>query len=336
MSIVVPVYNAEKYLKECLKSILNQEYVNIEVILVNDGSTDQSEEICRKAAECDARVKLISIVNGGSSAARNVGLDVCEGDYIAFVDADDTIDLSFIGKLVNLLQQERADIALCDFDGLGNPEGNWENSVLVGQDIFEAYVTGGMFSRIMNKVYTREIVGSIRFPIGRNYMEDAVWTSQVLSHAKIIARSSEKLYHYRIVDNSLSRLGKKSEKVLCGRFRNELEYYQTLFLNVKSVEIRNIVIRKYLQKLYEFFESGCNLEIWEVYKVCRDITLSYMPEILEQADNLAQRLIADIVSCDDYARVSSRHCRRILIAPTIPIRRKIKMIYYNAYRKRKN
>ena len=336
VSIVVPVYNAEKYLKECLDSILNQEYRNIEVVIVNDGSTDHSEEICRRVAEHDDRIRLISTVNGGSSAARNIGLDECRGDFIAFVDADDTIDSSFLKKLVNLLEKEKADIALCDFDGLGNPHGNWEDSVLVGQDIYEAYVTGGIFSRIMNKVYPREIIGNIRFPLGRNYMEDAVWTSQVLSNVKKIVRSSEKLYHYRIVNNSLSHLGKKNEEVLCGRFRNELDYFHSVFLNIKKAEIRKIVYDKYIQKLFEFFESGCNLEIWDVYTVCRQITKSLMPEISKYGENIAQKLITDIIVGDNYAQVSLRHCRRILISPTIPLKRKIKLIYNNTYKKRKN
>ena len=115
ISVVVPVYNVEQYLKKCLDSIIKQKYNNLEIIIVNDGSTDNSQKICQEYVKKDKRIKLITQKNQGLSAARNTGIDNAHGKYISFVDSDDYLDLEFINELYNTIIENKSDISACDF-----------------------------------------------------------------------------------------------------------------------------------------------------------------------------------------------------------------------------
>ena len=114
ISVIVPVYNAEKYLNKCIKSIINQRYRNLEIILVNDGSKDSSLELCKKYAENDKRIKVIHKENGGVSTARNVGIEEASGDFIAFVDSDDYIDKDMYFNMMQKATEYKCDVVMCD------------------------------------------------------------------------------------------------------------------------------------------------------------------------------------------------------------------------------
>ena len=114
ISVIVPVYNVEKYLDKCIQSIVDQTYTNLEIILVDDGSPDNSGAICDEWAEKDNRIKVIHKANGGLSDARNAGLDIATGEYIAFVDSDDYIELDFYDKLYNVIKATNCDISICN------------------------------------------------------------------------------------------------------------------------------------------------------------------------------------------------------------------------------
>ena len=125
ISIVIPVYNAEKYLEQCLNSIQNQTYKNFEVILVNDGSMDHSESICMDFVKVDTRFKYFTKVNGGASSARNFGLDYVLGDFITFIDADDWVDENHLEVLLNNIKENNSDMAVSSikkFDNVRNFE----------------------------------------------------------------------------------------------------------------------------------------------------------------------------------------------------------------------
>ncbi len=113
ISIIIPVYNVEKYLEECIESCINQTYRNIEIILINDGSTDNSLEICQKYANIDNRIIVKSISNSGVAHARNVGIGVSKGDYITFIDSDDFVDKRYCELMYKVLEERKADIACC-------------------------------------------------------------------------------------------------------------------------------------------------------------------------------------------------------------------------------
>ena len=115
VSIIVPVYNAKKYLSNTLESILKQSYKNLEIILVNDGSTDNSKEICEHYAKIDSRIILLNKINGGVSSARNYGLEVAKGDYVSFIDSDDYLTVDMIETLVKDVQNTDVEIAVCGY-----------------------------------------------------------------------------------------------------------------------------------------------------------------------------------------------------------------------------
>ena len=118
ISVIVPVYNVEKYLRKCIESILNQTFREFELILVDDGSTDSSGKICDEYALKDSRIKVIHKENGGASSARNAGLDVAKGEYIGFVDSDDWIEMDMYGELYRLIKENNTDISVCGINNI--------------------------------------------------------------------------------------------------------------------------------------------------------------------------------------------------------------------------
>ena len=120
VSIIVPVYNVSNYLPSCLDTLINQTYRNIEIILIDDNSTDNSLEICNKYKEKDPRIIVIHKENGGAASARNYGLNIYTGEYVSFVDSDDYIELNYIEKLVSMLEKYNADISVCSFFDVKN------------------------------------------------------------------------------------------------------------------------------------------------------------------------------------------------------------------------
>ena len=117
ISIIVPIYNVEKYLRQCLDSIMNQTYRNFECLLINDGSSDNSEDICREYVSKDSRFRYFEKENGGVSSARNLGIEHSKGEYITFIDSDDWVDSDYLEVLYNSLVDERADIAISTYSG---------------------------------------------------------------------------------------------------------------------------------------------------------------------------------------------------------------------------
>ena len=115
ISVIVPVYNAEQYFRECIDSILRQTYTDFELIIVDDGSTDRSGDIADKYAVADKRVRVLHKQNGGQSSARNAGLDICTGKFIAFVDADDYIHSEMLARLMNMVLENDCQVAICQY-----------------------------------------------------------------------------------------------------------------------------------------------------------------------------------------------------------------------------
>ncbi len=174
ISVIVPVYNTKEYLKECIESILAQKYSALEVILIDDGSTDGSGEICDLYAEKDERVKVLRQENAGQGAARNRALDESKGEYIAFVDSDDRIEPDMFSNMVAAMQEEGCDIAICGIRSVSTYTGRQadgktvsKQTVLEGEAIMEAYVTGKIFTGMCDKLYKAQLFDKIRFPATR-------------------------------------------------------------------------------------------------------------------------------------------------------------------------
>ena len=216
ISVIVPVYNVERYIDKCIKSIINQTYKDIEIILVNDGSLDNSGKICDYYAIKDKRIKVIHKKNGGLSDARNTGLDVAKGQYIVFLDSDDWVDKYFLEKLYNLSDKYDADIVCCNFKNVysENEDLHHSNDIKLYSNM-EAlnylYTNDGIKMVIAwNKMYKAELFKVNRYPIGKIH-EDEFLTPKLIYESKKIVCTEDELIYYRQTDNSItnSKFNKK-------------------------------------------------------------------------------------------------------------------------------
>lgn len=215
VSVIVPVYNAERFLDRCLSSIADQTYQNLEIILVNDGSTDSSEAICRRHM-CAGRARLFSQKNQGQSAARNVGLDHMSGEYLTFVDADDYLSPSFVEILLNKCLEEGVPVAVCDYDAPGEgvqaPPPDGLKGPVPGRriarnaiyDVWNRSHEGMQFGTVWGKVFHRDIFSGLRFPEGKIY-EDVFIFHRIYHQVQEVYCTDLKLYHYVQTRNSTMR-----------------------------------------------------------------------------------------------------------------------------------
>ena len=203
ISIVVPIFNVENYLQRCIDSIINQTYINIEIILVNDGSTDSCFKICEKYAKQDARILVIDKKNGGLGSARNAGIEKMTGDYVAFVDSDDCLDSFFIEKLFSLLKLHDADIAVCGFCGFAkeNELNKKKKRKIVTKTLDSNNSLKNMFRwdgigwTAWNKLYKASLFDLVRYEEGV-YSEDMATTYKLYFQSTKVVWTNEPLYYY--------------------------------------------------------------------------------------------------------------------------------------------
>lgn len=211
ISIIVPVYNTEKYVFNCLESLVKQTYHNFEIIVVNDGSIDNSQGICEKLSEKDSRIKVFSKTNGGLSDARNFGIDKASGKYLGFVDSDDYLSEDMYEILIKGIKKNNADIAVAaikqvDEDGKVLLIRGMETkcTVLNRQSAMEELLFSQRISNsVCNKLFKRELFTGIEFPVGKLY-EDEFVTYKVFDKASKIYVSSKVFYNYRYNINSIT------------------------------------------------------------------------------------------------------------------------------------
>lgn len=232
ISIIVPVYNVQKYLPRCLDSILSQTFQDLEILLIDDGSTDQSGELCEDYAKKDNRIRVIHKLNGGLSDARNAGIDIANGEYIAFVDSDDWIDSDYCELLYDTAIKNKAMIAECSYrcvykDKIAEETDN-TGEVIIGDEIFA--LTGELEWRYFkpvawNKLYHSSIFkDGKRYPVGK-YHEDEFFTHQAFFSAKKLVYVDKSKYNYEC-GRSDSITGCVTEKVLdsCYAWRERVDF----------------------------------------------------------------------------------------------------------------
>lgn len=203
ISVIIPIYNTEKYLEDCIKSVVNQSYENLDIILVNDGSTDKSKEICEKYAEKDSRIKLINQSNMGAAMAKNTGLNNIKGDLFMILDSDDLLHQNNIEILYNCMQKEKSDIIeACyttiskEFKNIDRHQHNKKENFNTENALKELIISGKFHQTPWNKLYKTELLKDIRFPKDK-YIDDEYWTYKLFANAKKITWINEVLYYYR-------------------------------------------------------------------------------------------------------------------------------------------
>lgn len=218
ISVIVPSYNVAKNIPYCLDSLSKQTYKNIEIICVNDGSTDETLEIINNYIQKDPRIKVYSKENGGLSSARNHGLNFAQGEFIAFVDSDDFVDIRFFEKLINLINEHDADIARCRGRGVKSydyvePEPDSINiSVRNSQQAINIFYDGKFYgwyaddaSVVWNCLYRTEVIKNLRFNPILSPGEDDCFVQQAICESKKIVYSDERLYFYYYNEGGLCR-----------------------------------------------------------------------------------------------------------------------------------
>lgn len=212
ISIIIPIYNTEKYLQECLDSVINQSYKNLEIILINDGSTDKSKEICEEYRNKDSRIILINQKNKGAAVAKNIGLDLIKGDLFAVLDSDDILHPNNLEILYTQMINTNADIIEANFttnlDKFNNKSHirNHTNIEKIKryntEKALEELITNGKCHQTpWNKLYKKELLKNIRFPQGK-YIDDEYWTYKIFLNAKYISKLDLITYYYRQHENS--------------------------------------------------------------------------------------------------------------------------------------
>lgn len=214
VSLIIPVYNVEKYIERCIRSIINQSYRDVEIILVDDGSDDESSSICDKYASLDLRINVIHKQNGGLSSARNVGLKHASGDVVGFVDSDDYIEKNMVEVLVKPIQEYDVDISVCGWYVIRNGErklSQFRNQygLLTDEGAIELLLSYGGFDNFAcNKLYKRNLFDDILFPDGK-VLEDLAVMYKLINRSSKVFVNSESLYNYDIhvesITSNLSR-----------------------------------------------------------------------------------------------------------------------------------
>ena len=271
ISIVVPIYNVEKYLKQCIDSVINQTYKNLEIILVDDGSTDSCAYICDEYTKKDERIKVIHKKNGGLSDARNVGLDIAKGEYVSFIDSDDYISEDFIEKMYNALIDNNAEISQCNLVKVNdNAEilekiGYIDNiKIETSYEMLKDLYTGHWENTIAcNKLFNIQLLENIRFPVGKVH-EDEFTTYKILYKASKIAIVEDYLYKYRQNSNSIT--GKQfkekrldaiqayEERLEFFKEKDEKDLYDLTFIAYLAT------IRDYFVKTRKYIEKSENIQ----------------------------------------------------------------------------
>ncbi len=202
ISVIVPVYKVEKYLDRCLRSITEQTYGNLEIILVDDGSPDASGAICDAWAEKDSRIRVIHKENNGAGGARNTGLDLATGELVSMIDSDDYLEIHMYEHLASLMDQD-VDLAECTMvlteeDDLPMEDGSHaEIRMADREEAMKLHIRDEIFCQTPpNKLYRRSAIGDARFPVG-NLIDDEFFTYKVIGNSRKLAHSSAKMYAYR-------------------------------------------------------------------------------------------------------------------------------------------
>lgn len=263
ISVIVPVYNVEKYLSQCLDSIIHQTYKNLEIILVDDGSTDSSGLICDNYSQKDKRIKIIHKCQGGLSDARNAGLKIATGEYISFIDSDNFIDKNMYSILINNTQKYNSDIVWFNYYNYYSKKHFINSSIIKNNDLYDLsssdkikfaknlFYQYKMDAHVWAKLYKRSIFNNIKFPYGKLF-EDIFVLLPILSNAKIISTIPDCLYFYR----------NRSESIVNQYFK------QNIIKNIDFIESRIILAINYKNHFPNIPES--NLFLFDVLKTAFD------------------------------------------------------------------
>lgn len=309
ISVIVPVYNVEKYIHRCVDSILNQTYRNLEIILVDDGSPDNCGKICDKYAEADPRVKVIHQKNAGLSEARNAGINIAAGEYIAFVDSDDYIEQNMYETMYSELILNKADICVCQWqyefsDGKQVVDINNIDSEIYGKMKAEKFAEffyrgsyeNGVVCAAWNKLYKADVFSEIRF-VGRLFEDDRIH-NQILSKDYVVVVIPEQLYLYCENSDSLTNKSFRENRLLIFDILSERlsSFSNNEFILVNT---RKLYCNIYIEYYYKAKKSNVKMPGYKEFdRIFREILLKSKVDV-----SFIIRMILFRISPKIYAKV---------------------------------
>ena len=305
LSVIVPVYNVEKYLPQCLDSLIHQTLKEIEIILVNDGSTDNSEAICQDYAEKDNRIIVYSKTNGGLSDARNYGLQHASSKIVGFVDSDDYIDLDMFQVLLELKEKTNAEIAvggvkMATNDGEVYMVREVETEVALNRhDAMEELLKSKRITNsVCNKIFDISLFEQIEFPVGKLY-EDEYVTYKLFDRAETIAMTNQVFYYYRSSPNSITHKA----------------FSEREFDRIYASEIKVDYIQQAYPDLVEYAQR------YLVYDCV--MALSKMTEYKKSYDKLTRDNIRKYLKCflqGDYSKGTKAFALVASVSPSLAVK----------------
>lgn len=248
LSLIIPIYNASSYLASCLDSLLSQSYQDFELILVDDGSMDDSPSICDEYAAKDERIKVLHEVHHGVAHSRQVGLETAKGEYILYVDADDTVEPGMIVDMYQEAVTKKADLVICDYRELtheGEVYRKQEPTALDGVTVLEDILDGKLYGALWNKMMRREwlLQTKASFPLELTMREDLIFLSQCLPYASKIAYIPKAFYGYE----------RRNASALTSHYVNESPaYYQQECLWVDLILENQFLLESTRQRLQAY------------------------------------------------------------------------------------
>ena len=262
ISIIIPVYNNEKYLKKCIQSIINQTYKKIEIILINDGSTDNSLEICNAFYKNDSRIKVLDQINGGLSAARNTGINNATGEFFMFVDGDDFVSENFCEAAISNQRKLNSDIVIFNYKNI------YQDKIeLYSQNVSEGIVPKDKAMELIindshawNKLYKANLFKGIRYPVGRNY-EDILTTYKLIDKSKKISYVNKSTYYYvhrEKIGISASRSSKNVEDLFFANVKR-FNFYKNKYPNAASKAEKSLISFAFIFLVYRDQKTDSNL-----------------------------------------------------------------------------
>lgn len=252
VSIIIPVYNSESFLNECLNSVINQTYKNIEIILVDDGSTDKSGSICDDYAKKDDRIKVFHKENGGVSSARNLGILHSKGEFITFVDSDDTITKDFITSF------EIESIKKNEYRCM-----NFKNELYLNDftkyDFINALFSNKLQFNVCGGIFYNEFVRKMKFDVNTNYMEDAIFlTDYIVNYITNVRVNQNRGYNYVNNENSLTKKTEDLVKKIDG-YSYSLDKIEQVVNSNKDIQNKDMLLINLYNKKISIFEQVLGL-----------------------------------------------------------------------------
>ncbi len=293
VSIIIPVYKTEIYLDKCIESVVNQTYKNIEIILINDGSPDNSHVICEKWANKDERIVVHKKENAGLSSARNTGIDISKGEYIIFIDSDDYVEKELVEKLYSSIEKYNVDIVSCKYKDVDEYYNNITRDSMsnfklkfykkyVGVEYLNFILKGEAPPTAWAKIYCREFIGENRFVLG-SHCEDSLYLFEHLKKDSSALFIPDVLYNYLMRDDSIT--SKFSEKTYNDRIIASKIFEKRAYEEIYELR-ENASVNKYLM-LIRFISHM-------PYSFVEEKNKTYLSVINEIKENLGKILLSSI------------------------------------------